>query len=811
MGKISCVCGCENFETVDRQVYQVSREGVTSKVENESTALGRCTDCGIIRQLEMPFIDEQEYLKYYQTQYAPVGAGYKAKDYTHDLKLAGLRCNDYGVKAGLKILDVGSGSGAFVDEARRLGAEAYGCEIGKYHYAGKADEEFVYRARFEDINFPTDYFDMVVCHDVLEHVLNPVKFISELLRVTKQQGICFLDFPRYFDKAGQHHWKRFEHIWFFSQEQLHELLANAGFKVESIERPIESKLLFKLVKLPRCRPSVLVPPGMGDSYWTIVKMRAFLKREGLGLPDLAVVCPREKKYDGHRRSFPFLEMFPFVHSSGINIDGSDPTLQPIWKEAYMRPGRTIFQNVGGFDYFIAYNGHLRVGESLEQVDPDLKCEWIPPMFVSLEQERFRQNMLTKYGNYMIFYFAFQGTYKYWVQEFKINELVNSVNNIAKKTGLTPVVAGERWDRDNTTVQRVIKAIPGAVDMTGRTSLEQLFGMIRGAKAVFGFPSGLTIMSTVLGQKTLILWNDFYMRKFQKFACPPETWNNTYFAENTLNLSSDYLAAWAIEKIAGVKNNITRPVLPPQETMIDVKTSSTGKLFLPKARLRCNRLAKVPISQPKQGQEFTVVCVLKTGGDFDAQYVINLKRMLERNLTVPFRFICLTDLDRITGCEIFKLRDDLAGWWSKIEIFRPGLLGNGLKIYFDLDTVIIDNVDELAFLGGDLYGLRPWNQKNRAAGEMAAGLIAWRGNTCDFIYEKFNKAMLPAYRSPQDYISKTLNAAGKSWVPIQDVFQSIKSFKRECRHGTPPGTRIVCFHGRPRVHECETGWVKRAWL
>jgi hypothetical protein len=653
---------------------------------------------------------------------------------------------------------------------------------------------------------------MVVCHDVLEHVLDPARFVSELIRVTKQRGICFLDFPRYFHEAGQHHWKRFEHVWFFNQEQLHELLANAGFKIETINHPIESKLLFKLVKLPRNRPTILVPPGMGDSYWSIVKMRAFLKREGLGLPSLAVVCPREKKYDGHKRSFPFLKMFPFVYSSGINIDGSDPNLRPIWKEAYARPGRTIFQNIGGFDYFIAYNGHLRVGESLENIDPDLECEWVPPMFISLEQERFRKDMITKYGKYMIFYFAFQGTYAYWTQQFKITQLIDSVNRIVKKTGFIPVIAGERWDRDNTSVQQTIKAIPGAIDMTGKTNLEQLFGMIRGSQAVFGFPSGLTIMSTVLGQKTMILWNDFYMREFQKFSCPPDTWEKTYFAENTLNMSTDYLVDWAVEKVIGEKNSLVRPPLVLQETMIDSDTDAPEKLFLPKSRLSRRRVTKVPvIQQPVEpAQKCTIICVLKSGGDFDKQYVINMKNMLSRNLSTPFRFVCMADIDNIDGCEVIPLKDNLQGWWSKIEMFRPGLFDSELKIYFDLDTVVIGNINDLAALNGILYGLRPWNIKNLANGEMAAGLIAWKGNVCDFLYEKFNKAVIPGFRSPQDYISKTLNAVNKPWTPLQDVIPGIKSYKRECRSGTPPGTRIVCFHGRPRVHECRDRWVGEAW-
>ena len=54
-----------------------------------------------------------------------------------------------------------------------------------------------------------------------------------------------------------------------------------------------------------------------------------------------------------------------------------------------------------------------------------------------------------------------------------------------------------------------KEIPGAIDLTGETTVAQLFGLIKGAKAIIGHPSGLTVMSAVLGVKTLMIWNDYY--------------------------------------------------------------------------------------------------------------------------------------------------------------------------------------------------------------------------------------------------------------------------------------------------------------
>ena len=125
-----CICNSDRFTERESQYYEVTPEGETVIAKNGSRIkLAECLDCGVIRQINLPFV-KSEYKKYYQ-EYQPVNEQYKAKDYDHDLRIAKLRANDYGIYGGceLILLDVGSGSGAFVDECRDLGHEAYGCEI----------------------------------------------------------------------------------------------------------------------------------------------------------------------------------------------------------------------------------------------------------------------------------------------------------------------------------------------------------------------------------------------------------------------------------------------------------------------------------------------------------------------------------------------------------------------------------------------------------------------------------------------------------------------------------------------------------
>ena len=89
----------------------------------------------------------------------------------------------------------------------------------------------------------------------------------------------------------------------------------------------------------------------------------------------------------------------------------------------------------------------------------------------------------------------------------------------------------------------------------------------------------------------------------------------------------------------------------------------------------------------------VVCVLRQGGKvgYDAAWVEKLKNSIARNLTVEHKFICLSDVD--VPCERISLIGTGAGFWAKLELFRPGLFTDPV-LYIDLDTVICSNIDNI---------------------------------------------------------------------------------------------------------------------
>lgn len=209
----------------------------------------------------------------------------------------------------------------------------------------------------------------------------------------------------------------------------------------------------------------------------------------------------------------------------------------------------------------------------------------------------------------------------------------------------------------------------------------------------------------------------------------------------------------------------------------------------------------------------IVCVLKSGGDYDIDYIIKLKNMIDRNTTAPYEFVCLTDMDIDKNiCKSIKLIYGYPGWWSKIELFRSGLINAKQIIYFDLDTIVLKNIDDLLNFQHNFSALYPWNERSRQNGLYASGMMAWKNNnTFSFLFDQFDSKEIKKYRKgDQEYISRTLENNDKKPEFFQSLFPGIYSYKRNCKEQLPEDARIICFHGKPRLHEIEIKWVKDHW-
>jgi len=93
-----------------------------------------------------------------------------------------------------RILDVGCGYGEYIKLYKDNGLIANGIDIDKE--AVKQNKEGIF-ASAEEIPFKDNFFDVVSCIDVLEHVDNPEIVIKEINRVLKKDGGLILSVPNY--------------------------------------------------------------------------------------------------------------------------------------------------------------------------------------------------------------------------------------------------------------------------------------------------------------------------------------------------------------------------------------------------------------------------------------------------------------------------------------------------------------------------------------------------------------------------------------------------------------------------------------
>ncbi len=235
----------------------------------------------------------------------------------------------------------------------------------------------------------------------------------------------------------------------------------------------------------------------------------------------------------------------------------------------------------------------------------------------------------------------------------------------------------------------------------------------------------------------------------------------------------------------------------------------------------------------------VICI-KWGDAYDAEYVNKLQNMILRNTSYNINFYCFTDDSRgFNDTIIVKplISLDTKPRYQKIYSYRKeaglcddnlGGLNNQRVFFFDLDVVIISNLDEFFEYPKDdkFYIINDWNSKGNKVGQ--ASSYSWVVGTLGYIknyYEKNPEKVFEEYFSAaQEYLSsKIIEKYGKLNFWPEDWFCS---FKYHCmqkfgpmRHFISPkipedkkGLKIIVFHGMPNPREAIMGiWKnKKKW-
>ena len=119
--------------------------------------------------------------------------------------------NWHSIKPGLNVLEIGCGEGGNLLPFSEMGCNTIGVDIAASRI--KDAQIFFKTAHAKGIFIAQDIFllkeleqnfDIIICHDVLEHITDKELFLSNLDKYLKPQGIVFMSFPAWQMPFGGH-------------------------------------------------------------------------------------------------------------------------------------------------------------------------------------------------------------------------------------------------------------------------------------------------------------------------------------------------------------------------------------------------------------------------------------------------------------------------------------------------------------------------------------------------------------------------------------------------------------------------------
>ena len=191
----------------------------------------RCGSCRLVFHNE--FNDEAEMREYYDEYYDGENLAFSP---ITDRRFGELLRSFESYRRSNNILDVGCGSGHFLKVTIEMGWSAHGTEI-----ASSALEQLSrlgihsFCGKLESANYSAEFFDVVYCSEVIEHLTDPTTLLCEIARVMRPGGLLYLTTPNFNSLSRRllgSKWRVIgkEHICYFTPASLSGAIREAGFR-----------------------------------------------------------------------------------------------------------------------------------------------------------------------------------------------------------------------------------------------------------------------------------------------------------------------------------------------------------------------------------------------------------------------------------------------------------------------------------------------------------------------------------------------------------------------------------------------------
>jgi len=210
--------------------------------------------------------------------------------------------------------------------------------------------------------------------------------------------------------------------------------------------------------------------------------------------------------------------------------------------------------------------------------------------------------------------------------------------------------------------------------------------------------------------------------------------------------------------------------------------------------------------------------MNTGGHAPDSEVYTLKRQVDRHLTEPHIFICITE-KKIDSITTLTPPNGLPGWWGKVNLFGP-TVSHTRNLWLDLDVCITGGLDSLVtplIKGKQLRAAKNWAQSGHNS--VQSSVMYWEGDSAQIISDTFDHK--DAHWPPRNDLfwdNGQVAWGDQEWATyLRDTGQieveyfptaSIKNYKYHLRQGLTDHCRVAVFHGKPNPADVNDDWVKQ---
>lgn len=220
-----------------------------------------------------PFLTDVELQNYYDVQELSIN-GHNGETFIIQYqKDKSVVCEQLGYKQRLdeifscapsakSVLDVGCGTGLFIDFLQSQGIIAKGLELSRWSHA-VATKRFslsVFQKVLEDDNVLTmiEPVDVITMYDVLEHTRDPLHTLRNAYKILNPGGILVVNAPNidgFISRVTGKYWNKHippNHLFFFNRTNIKNLIKGTGFSIESFttNNGDKSEFIGELLSVP---------------------------------------------------------------------------------------------------------------------------------------------------------------------------------------------------------------------------------------------------------------------------------------------------------------------------------------------------------------------------------------------------------------------------------------------------------------------------------------------------------------------------------------------------------------------------------